>query len=281
VDPLVIALVVVGAGLMVARTVQTVRASINHIKLTEFIIEKIKRRRTDHAHAICDSIPTVAFGKMIKATLVAAGKMPRDWSADESRQHLRDVFAGARNSALEALRDRAWHGWLAPIIACGGVVLSLEEQDGPSTLAIAFAAVTFMGSIASASRVRKIVLSSKTHANKIVEALVEAHGDPTGSPDAEPADRIMRGDFPSLNELINENTRTPRALVAERTVAVSTETAITDKLLDLRNGTCPLCKDRDIGTGPLREEQFVAFVCRGCGYTQWFAEDPKAATTEP
>jgi hypothetical protein len=81
---------------------------------------------------------------------------------------------------------------------------------------------------------------------------------------------ITEGDEIGIGEVLVRVTAGPGVPVTRpRPRPEETEAARSD--LDLRSGTCPLCRGRTIAKRPAMAGDLVPWVCESCGYAQLFA----------
>ena len=81
---------------------------------------------------------------------------------------------------------------------------------------------------------------------------------------------IADGDEIRIGDVLIRVTTGPGAPVVSKPAPPPPPSPPPGGLLDLRNGTCPLCRARTIARRPAVAGDLVPWVCEGCGYAQLF-----------
>ncbi len=262
-DPLGEGVAAVAAALGFSGAIRSLRGQIDDGKLGRMLVELIRQGSLDRARKTCRSAPE----EPIVAAAAAGIEATVHVDAELGRAQVADVLDHAMTRELAARQDRrSRFGWFGPAALLLGVAsLALSYGNGlgalsPTGLAACIGMVC--GAYSSLNDVR-----SRFLADRVVPAIRDAlidhvmqatrtgprAGSPAGGEDVEAISQSL-GLRP-----IRDITPTPARVTST---------------FDMRSGTCGMCGHDELATvvrGPLK-----AFVCKSCGFAQWFADDASA-----
>lgn len=252
------------------------RRNVNGAMFTRIAIEQINKGSVDRVRRVCQAVPRTSYPRVAKAAIEATTLCDAEQGRNLVEQTIRDSFEHAYS---EEMLDAAQWAWLAPVsvaLGVGAILLALTGPPGAIELALIPGMLGVVGgawSMIIHARVRRDPI---TLGESIIDALVDyvmrATGDPASPqhPDDE-AERISSG--LGLRPLDDLGERTVPAGVTTIAAARPRKASQSDAF-DMRRGNCGMCGHPDVAVmerGPLK-----AYVCKGCGFAQWFADGPSS-----
>lgn len=277
-DALSVGVGALAAATGVARAIGMFRRNVNGAMFTRIALEQINKGSVDRVRRVCQAVPNTSYPTIAQAAIEATTMCDAEHGRNSVEQTIRDAFDHAYRE--EMLSASAW-SWLAPAsIALGvlAVVLAVNAPFDSIELAFIPAVLGALSGAWSMVLFRRLRTDPIELGDSIVEALVDyvmrATGDPAmpRDPDDE-AERISTG--LGLRPIGDLGERTvPAGVTTIAATATRTLSRSKSGVFDMRRGNCGMCGHPDVAImerGPLK-----AYVCKGCGFAQWFADDPSS-----
>lgn len=276
-DPLSLAVAVLAAVIGIARAVGMFRRNVNGAMFTRIAIEQINKGALDRVRRICEAVPRTAFPAVARAAIEATAMCDAEQGGSLVEQTIRDAFDDAYRQELESAAQWSFLAPIAVVLGAGALILAFTAPSGavelalvPATLAVACG----VWSIIIYGRIKRDpVILGESIVDALVDHVMRATGDvPLAARDPDSAaDEISRGLGLKPPDGLGE-----RTVPAGVTTIAATKARTPDRKdgFDMRRGNCGMCGHAEVATmprGPLK-----AYICKGCGFAQWFADDPSS-----
>lgn len=282
-DPLSVGVAVVAAALGLWRAIYLYRRHIDHALFARIILQLIEQGNVERAVKICRAAPHAVLVAMTTAAIEATAAVDSELGRGYVAQTITDAATAEHAVKAAALARWSWSAPSSIALGIAAIALALRDSTGGLELAILPAGLAITCGVYGTLIQRRILTQAVDTIDDIIQALTDyvmnATGDrsrlraATGGPQRA-ADAISR--HLGLRPIRDPDARTIPAggttIAPTRTQVAPDARAATTTTFDMRKGRCGMCAHDEIAT--IVRSPLKAYVCKSCGFAQWFADDP-------